>query len=163
MREIGAATVYVTHKLSSFSSSNGGTNKMTIGESKQGQMVVNAVKAGHLPNGVDIGKSRLSENAMRAMTEQHKVEFAQVYYPGPGKNGGGGNYNLFYGTLDRLVFPKGGFLINHTHPGGTAKPSGLDRMTIIELEQMLGQKSSVIIPIGKPSFRFNKFTPISGN
>ena len=77
---------------------------------------------------------------------------------GNGVNGGGGQYYLYSGINNKVWVPVGDniMLINHTHPGGMANPSGADIKLLIQYQQSGSpQRSSEIIPINKESIRFN--------
>lgn len=136
---------------------------------EEAMMVYNGVKNGHLPsdygNGLNLGRTRLTDAQMLEMTDVHGVEFAQTYTAGAGKNGGGGFYNLYSGTRSAVDVPVGSdvYLINHTHPGGTAAPSVFD-IDYLKLANGAGssQKSSIILPAGKKPVRFNVNTPANG-
>jgi hypothetical protein len=116
-------------------------------------------------SGAFLDGTRLSESAMRGLSDEFGVEFAQVYTAGTGKNGGGGYYTLYSGTPNSVSIPTGSntFLINHTHPGGTAAPSTFDIDYLTGQKTLYGspQNSSVILPKGKPAVRFDKTTPTS--
>ena len=102
---------------------------------------------------------RLTTEEMTFLTKEYGVEFAQVYKYGNGVNGGGGQYYLYSGTVDAVKVPVAGniMLINHTHPGGTAYPSGADKALLGRYQQFGSpQISSEIIPIGKGNIRFNR-------
>ncbi len=109
-------------------------------------------------SGVYLGKSRMPEAQMRALSDQFGVEFAQIYTAGSGKNGGGGFYNLYSGTRNSVDIPNelGTFLVNHTHPGGNSLPSLWD-VNYLKKMQLKGspQKSSELLPRYQPSVRFN--------
>ena len=100
---------------------------------------------------------RLSDRQMEFLTNEYGVEFAQVYQQGPGKNGGGGKYFIYSGSVNSVFVPinKDTMLINHTHPGGTAWPSKED-MKLMALSAQLGspQRTSSIIPAGKKAIYF---------
>ncbi len=102
---------------------------------------------------------RLTNAQMEFLTIEYGVEFAQVYQLGPGKNGGGGKYIVFSGAVDKVEITVGRdiMLINHTHPGGTASSSDKDRKVLRKLAKLGSpQKTSAIIPIGKPKIYFTK-------
>lgn len=95
---------------------------------------------------------------MTFLTQEYGVEFAQVYKYGNGVNGGGGQYYLYSGTVNKVTVPIGNdiMLINHTHPCGTAYPSSEDKILLGRYMQLGSpQRSSEIIPIGKGNIRFN--------
>ncbi len=100
---------------------------------------------------------RLTDKQMEFLTNEYGVEFAQVYELGNGKNGHGGKYMIYSGTVNRVEIPvtEKTILINHTHPGGTAYPSGEDK-ALLALIKRVGspQKTSSIIPSGKKTIRF---------
>ena len=65
---------------------------------------------------------------------------------------------MYSGTVDSVQVPiaKDIMLINHTHPSGTARPSGMDIKLLGQYQQVGSpQLSSEIIPIGKNNIRFN--------
>lgn len=106
--------------------------------------------------GIQVSR-RLSDREMAFLTEEYGVEFAQVYELGSGKNGRGGKYYIFSGTVNSVRVPlrRNIMLINHTHPGGTAEPSQDDKELMISFALSGSpQRSSAIIPIGKPTIRF---------
>ncbi|MCR5311309.1 MAG: JAB domain-containing protein [Lachnospiraceae bacterium] len=112
----------------------------------------------NLPGGKGIQvKRRLTDAQMSFLTKEYGVEFAQVYERGQGKNGAGGKYMIYSGTVDHVHIPinKNTVLINHTHPGGTAHPSQED-MRVMDLVKQAGspQITSSIIPIGKNTVKF---------
>ena len=120
----------------------------------------------NLPGNTGIQMSRrLTTDEMTFLTQEYGVEFAQVYKYGNGVNGGGGQYYLYSGTVDRVTVPIGNdiMLINHTHPGGTASPSSADKLLLGRYQQLGSpQRSSEIIPIGKENIRFNTTGLIRG-
>lgn len=149
------------------SKGNSGLFKKTIGVLKElaEQVITRYMRNGDkntdfdkLPGskGIQVPK-RLSDREMIFLTEEYGVEFAQVYKYGPGKNGRGGKYYVYSGTIDSVEVPvsKDIMLINHTHPGGTAHPSEEDKR-LLKNFYMSGspQKSSAIIPIGKQTIKF---------
>lgn len=102
-------------------------------------------------------KNRLTDKQMEYLTNEHGVEFAQVYQLGPGKNGGGGKYFIYSGNKNSVLVPvnKNTILINHTHPGGTASPSKQDmKLLAMYAQQGSPQKTSAIIPSGKDTIKF---------
>jgi len=107
-------------------------------------------------NGVEV-KRRLTDKQMTFLTNEYGVEFAQVYERGSGKNGRGGKYKIYSGTVNSVTIPvhSNTVLINHTHPGGTAYPSNRD-LKLMALIKQAGspQKTSSIIPIGKNNIKF---------
>jgi len=114
-------------------------------------------KASSLPGslGINIGKERPSIHTLQELTKTHDVEFSLIYKNGPGKNGGGGDYFLYSGSIDRVRVPieKDMMWIYHTHPGSTPWASSADKIILKNLEEMYGspQRTSVIIPkVGKP-------------
>jgi len=145
-----------------------GRNLGTLGEqSEQALNVYGTVKSGNLPgsSGAYLGGSRLTNQQMEALTEQYRVEFAQVYTPGSGKNGGGGYYTLYSGSASSVSVPIGpnSFLVNHTHPGGTPYPSTFDIDYLLRTQRLGSpQKSSVILPTGGQPVRFNNNTSTNG-
>lgn len=102
-------------------------------------------------------KNRLTDGQMEFLTNEYGVEFAQVYQFGSGRNGGGGKYYIYSGTINSVTVPvnKYTMLINHTHPGGTAFPSRKD-LKLMEMYAQFGspQRTSAIIPIGKATIKF---------
>lgn len=102
-------------------------------------------------------KKRLTDSQMIFLTNEYGVEFAQVYERGPGKNGRGGKYKIYSGTVNSVIIPVNSntILINHTHPGGTAYPSKKDLKLMVLIKQAGSpQKTSSIIPIGKNTVKF---------
>lgn len=102
-------------------------------------------------------KKRLTDAQMSFLTKEYGVEFAQVYELGPGKNGAGGRYMIYSGTVNSVTIPVDNktILINHTHPGGTSSPSNLDLKLMATIKQYGSpQKTSAIIPLGKKSVKF---------
>lgn len=102
-------------------------------------------------------KKRLTDKQMEFLTTEYGVEFAQVYQLGPGKNGGGGKYFIYSGTVNSVIVPvnKNTMLINHTHPGGTAYPSSKDKkLMALYAQHGSPQKTSAIIPRGKKTIKF---------
>ena len=149
------------------SKGNSGLFKKTIGVLKElaEQVIIRYMRNGDkntdfdkLPGskGIQVPK-RLSDREMIFLTEEYGVEFAQVYKYGPGKNGRGGKYYVYSGTINSVIVPLGKdiMLINHTHPGGTASPSPEDLELLISYS-LTGspQKTSAIIPIGKSTIKF---------
>ena len=149
------------------SKGNSGLFKKTIGVLKElaEQVITRYMRNGDkntdfdtLPGskGIQVPK-RLSDREMIFLTEEYGVEFAQVYKYGPGKNGRGGKYYVYSGTIDSVRVPIGKdiILINHTHPGGTSYPSPQDQELLINFA-LAGspQKTSAIIPIGKSTIKF---------
>ena len=108
--------------------------------------------------GIEVPK-RLTDAQMEHLTQEHGIEFAQVYELGNGPNGKGGKYVVYSGTVNSVTIPitNKTILINHTHPGGTASPSNKD-MKLMELLSQVGspQKTSGIVPIGKKTIKFTK-------
>lgn len=106
--------------------------------------------------GVELG-GRLSHDEQAALTEEHGVEFAQVYKAGSGPNGAGGKYYLYSGEARSVSVPVGPDirLISHTHPGGTPFASGAD-MNLLDVLGRVGspQRSSQIVLPGGRAFRF---------
>ena len=85
------------------------SNMATLGEVALGQDVqtmntYNVVRSGTLPGsqGAYLGATRLTNEQMLALTDLHKVEFAQVYTTGTGVNGKGGFYTLYSGTSNSV-------------------------------------------------------------
>jgi hypothetical protein len=93
------------------------------------------------------------------LTAKHDVEFAVTYRLGPGPNGGGGQYFLYFGTRASVHVPvaPNSMLIYHTHPRGTRFASGADQELMEALEAAGSpQRSSQIIPVGNlPPVRFS--------
>ena len=142
----------------------GGDNSREVWDNRQA--VMDAVEGGHLPGsrGAMVGDVPLTDEQMIALTEQYGIEFAQVYTPGKGPNGSGGQYTLYSGTVNRTEIPGGPdvILVSHTHPAGTPHPSVYDHRLMLELEkQGHPQKTSIILLPGKPPKRiiFDKDTP----
>lgn len=149
------------------SKGNSGLFKKTIGTYKE---LAEQIVIRYMPNGdknTDFDKlpgsrgiqvpKRLTDEEMVFLTKEYGVEFAQVYEYGSGKNGRGGKYYVYSGTINSVIVPvrKDVMLINHTHPGGTASPSQADRELLISLSLSGSpQRSSSIIPIGKQTVRF---------
>lgn len=101
---------------------------------------------------------RLSSEQMIFLTDKYGIEFALVYKLGKGRNGGGGKYYLYSGTRKSVNIPltASTILISHTHPGGTAYPSRQDKRLMSFLAAMgSSQKTSLIVPSGKETVRFN--------
>lgn len=102
-------------------------------------------------------KKRLSDKQMMFLTNEYGIEFAQVYERGPGKNGRGGKYMIYSGTVNSVTIPVNSntILINHTHPNGTAFPSKKDRKLMALIRQAGSpQITSSIIPVGGKSVKF---------
>jgi hypothetical protein len=142
-----------------------GNKSMTLGESVPD--IAQVVREHGLPGlrGGYLGPKRLTDEKMRALSDEFQVEFAQIYTAGPLKNGGGGYYTLYSGTINTVEIPLGSgiFLINHTHPGGTVLPSTWD-VDYLGGQRVLyqsPQRSSVILPKGKSASKFNENTPTS--
>lgn len=102
-------------------------------------------------------KKRLSDEQMTYLTNEYGIEFAQVYELGPGKKGSGGVYKIYSGDASHVWIPVNSktILINHTHPGGTERPSS-DDLRLMEFIEQSGspQKTSSIIPSGKDIVKF---------
>ena len=102
-------------------------------------------------------KKRLNDDQMSFLTNEYGVEFAQVYERGVGKNGHGGVYKIYSGTVNSVTIPVSSntVLINHTHPGGSAFPSEKD-LKLMALIKQAGspQKTSSIIPLGKETVKY---------
>jgi len=96
-------------------------------------------------NLVATSKSRMSFDSMRELTKKNGVEYAQVYFPGLGKNGRDGFYGLYEGHATSVQFPGNTYTIAHTHPTNTG-PSGADYQSLAQLGQ---NKAYVILPNGK--------------
>jgi hypothetical protein len=87
-----------------------------------------------------------------------------MYVRGPGRNGGGGHYELFSGTFDRVqtkLLP-GYYDIYHTHPRGSrfASPQDMRYLeALIKIQQDSGipmQESSRVIPVNRGApFRYS--------
>jgi hypothetical protein len=77
---------------------------------------------------------------------------------GSGKGGGGGQYYLHSGTVDKVKVPieADRMWIYHTHPGGTPYGSSADIEVLSQLKDAGSpQRSSQVIPVGKSnSVRF---------
>ena len=114
--------------------------------------------------GIDI-PGRLTDSEMLGLSEAHGgIEFAQLYKIGPGRNGGGGRYWLFSGDDSGVQVPLGKDwrYINHTHPNGASTPSFDDTSTMAILKRMGNpQRTSTILPAGKPPIKFNAKGPIN--
>lgn len=112
----------------------------------------------HLPGTAGIPvKKRLTDSQMLFLTEEYGIEFAQVYELGNGKNGRGGQYKIYSGTVNSVLIPvsEKTILINHTHPGGTASPSKKDKKLMAMIKQAGSpQKTSSILPLGKKTVKF---------
>lgn len=149
------------------SKGNSGLFKNTIGALKElaEQVIIRYMRNGDkntdfdiLPGskGIHVPK-RLTDREMIFLTKEYGVEFAQVYEYGSGKNGRGGKYYIYSGTINSVEVPvrKNIMLINHTHPRGTAYPSPQDQEVLINFT-LAGspQKTSAIIPIGKATIKF---------
>ncbi|MBO4461118.1 MAG: hypothetical protein J5778_10765 [Clostridiales bacterium] len=156
--------MYISYKIDK---SDSGLFKNTIGTLKElaEQVITRYMRNGDknvdfekLPGskGIQVSK-RLSDREMIFLTEEYGVEFAQVYEYGPGKNGRGGKYYVYSGTINSVQVPvrKNIMLINHTHPGGTATPSQEDKELLLYFA-LAGspQKTSAIIPLGKSTIKF---------
>jgi RHS repeat-associated protein len=158
-----------TYQTLTRSNSQANRSLATLGEfnNEQALRTFNTVKSGTLPGsqGAYLGGSRLTDGQMQSLSDLYKVEFAQVYTAGTGKNGGGGFYTLYSGTRNRIDIPlsASSFLINHTHPGGTLSPSILDVNYLKKVKELGSpQRSSSIIPSGGKTFRFNENTSANG-
>lgn len=106
--------------------------------------------------GIHVNK-RLSDKQMMFLTNEYGIEFAQVYERGPGKNGRGGKYKIYSGTVNSVTIPVNSntILINHTHPNGTAFPSDKDKKLMALIKQAGSpQKTSSIIPAGGKTVKF---------
>jgi hypothetical protein len=115
-------------------------------------------------DGFYVGMRRPPDSAMRAFQTLHGVEFALTYELGPGKNGGGGQYNLVSGTKTGTDFSIGErtILVSHTHPPGrySQLASSTDQETLTGLRQFGSpQRSSLVIPADGPTLRFDEFVP----
>ena len=112
----------------------------------------------HLPGTAGIPvRRRLTDSQMLFLTNEYGVEFAQVYELGNGKNGRGGQYKIYSGTVNYVYIPvsEKTILINHTHPGGTASPSKFDKKLMAMIKQAGSpQKTSTILPLGKQPVKF---------
>ena len=149
------------------SKGNSGLFKRTIGVLKE---LAEQVITRYMQNGdknIDFNKlpgskgvqvpRRLTDREMIFLTQEYGVEFAQVYEYGPGKNGRGGKYYVYSGTINSVQVPvrKDIMLINHTHPGGTAHPSKEDKDLLVYYSLSGSpQKTSAIIPLGKTKIHF---------
>ena len=112
----------------------------------------------HLPGkaGIQV-KQRLTDSQMLFLTNEYGIEFAQVYELGNGRNGRGGQYKIYSGTVNSVTIPvsEKTILINHTHPGGTASPSTKDKKLMALIKQAGSpQKTSSILPLGKRPVKF---------
>jgi hypothetical protein len=67
---------------------------------------------------------RLTVEEMNQYTLDTGVEYLLAYKPGPGRNGGGGQYWLYSGTENQVNYPVDAYAIYHTHPSGSITPSG---------------------------------------
>ncbi len=102
-------------------------------------------------------KKRLTDKQMMFLTSEYGIEFAQVYERGQKKNGRGGKYMIYSGTVNSVTIPVNSntILINHTHPNGTAFPSAKDKKLMALIKQAGSpQKTSSIIPLGKGTVKF---------
>ena len=99
-----------------------------------------------------------SHNLIRALTYRFHIEFAVMF------STVNNCYCLFKGTIDSVELPvsQTDILLNHSHPGGTPKPSIHD-INWLRLAQQQGspQIKSVIIPKGSRRITFNINTPTS--
>lgn len=102
-------------------------------------------------------KKRLTDKQMMFLTNEYGIEFAQVYERGPGKNGRGGKYKIYSGTVDTVHIPVNSntILINHTHPNGSMRPSKKD-LKLMAFMKKVGspQNTSSILPLGKKAVKF---------
>lgn len=99
-----------------------------------------------------------SHNLVRALTYRFHIEFAVVFSV---KNK---RYYLYSGTVNSVDLPISSdeILLNHTHPGGTPKPSIHD-INWLKLSQIQGspQVKSVIIPRASKRITFDINTKTS--
>ena len=134
----------------------------------QAEAVYNSILGGEkvTSRGAYLGRRRLGEDKMRDLSSRYNIEFGQVYTRGKRKKGGGGFYMLYAGTISRLFIPlnPNEYLVNHTHPKGTQKPSSFDIQYLVNSEKAGSlQRSSEIFPIGHAAFRFNKNSDFISN
>ena len=97
-----------------------------------------------------------SHNLVRALTYRFHIEFAVVF------SIASKCYYLYAGTINSVDLPvhSDEILLNHTHPGGTLKPSIHD-INWLKLSQKQGspQIKSVIIPRASKRITFDINTP----
>jgi len=123
----------------------------TAAEPKASRQFVDRLPDGRLPGSLGAPmKRRLSPTEMVALTDRYRVEFSQVYFTGPGRNGGGGSYKLYSGTINEVDVPVGPKVrwIGHSHPGGTRYASSRDQNVLKELNKY-GNPSQPIKRIGR--------------
>ncbi len=118
--------------------------------------------------GVQI-EGRLADAQMQALTKEYGVEFAQIYRPGRGKNGGGGTYWLYAGSENHVTVPVANdvIVVNHTHLSGEASQlaSPADYRTLKNLaDSGSPQRSSQIVVVGdEKTVRFHTSDQVSRN
>ncbi|NVK64866.1 MAG: hypothetical protein HWE22_09775 [Flavobacteriales bacterium] len=122
---------------------NGGSSKFSFASSGVGN-----IKKPSFGSVYQMGSKRVSNETMAGLSNRFGIEFSQVYTMGPGKNGGGGTYSLYAGSVNRVKVPiaPNKMWINHTHPGGTMFPSAADK-SVLRMLQNSGspQRSSSIV------------------
>jgi hypothetical protein len=108
---------------------------------------------------------------MESISRTFGREFSLQYVAGPGRNGGGGTYELFSGTFGNVRAPSnqgqfGRFWIYHTHASGSGHASGYRNSAgdLIQGDQFVlwrmrvngsPQNISIIIPVGEEPFGFD--------
>lgn len=99
-----------------------------------------------------------SHNLIRALTFRFHIEFAVIF------SITSKSYYLYKGTQNSVDLPVSNheILLNHSHPGGTTRPSVHD-INWLKLSQKQGspQVKSVIIPRGSRRITFHINTPTS--
>jgi hypothetical protein len=105
---------------------------------------------------------RPTTSELELLSAKNNVEFAVMYKLGSGKNGSGGQYYLYSGNINTVKIPlqKDMMFIYHTHPGGKEFASISDQRILEYLEKIGSpQRSSQIVPLDKPVFKFNVKNP----
>lgn len=123
-------------------------------------------KSGYLPGaqGAYLGEKRLSDDAMRALTAQHDVEFVKYILKGQ-KGTAAATIPFIPAQRTVLIYPPtlGTFLVNHTHPMGNTSPSIPDVKYLIKMaEKGSPQRSSIILPMNNPATRFYQYSKTIG-
>ncbi|MEU3402266.1 RHS repeat-associated core domain-containing protein [Streptomyces filamentosus] len=113
--------------------------------------------------GVDVAR-RLTPLEMAALTNAHNIEFGLVYFVGPGRNGGGGQYRLYSGGAHAVNFPAtaSSRLIYHTHPT-FAYASPTDMALMKYLASLGPQRSSQVVTRYGETIRFGGIYDSRGN
>ncbi len=139
---------------------NAGPNRALLGETGNTvhDLLYGAKVGEGLPGSAGVSISaRPTPVELENLTQKHGVEFAVTYKYGPGPNGAGGQYYLYSGTNGAVEVPLAAdqMLIYHTHPGGPPFASRAD-MDLLDFLKAIGspQRSSQIVPVGKPVVRF---------